>query len=145
MCRGSSSRCPVAVEQPDADGGWVVGITQGTMLQGSETGSLDGRHTHCPNWCHFLKFPVGFKLLLFLPGQLADKPVTPQDANMMQTAETMIFGQTQKGGPAGVMQSAATRNEKARLVPHDKATDVAGSEGVTVSKTMSSVALSSLN
>ncbi len=79
--------------------------------------------------------PIKYGDVFSVSGQLADKPIAPQDANMMQTAETMIFGQTQKGGPAAVMQSAASRNEKAGLVRHDQATDVAGSEGVTVTET----------
>ncbi|KAM1016374.1 hypothetical protein PS2_045540 [Malus domestica] len=36
--KGDIVAVSVAVEQPDADGGWVVGITRGTVLQGSETG-----------------------------------------------------------------------------------------------------------
>ncbi|KAM1010637.1 hypothetical protein ACFX2C_046091 [Malus domestica] len=35
--KGDIVAVSVAVEQPDADGGWVVGITRGTVLQGSET------------------------------------------------------------------------------------------------------------
>ncbi|CAI0428519.1 unnamed protein product [Linum tenue] len=54
---------------------------------------------------------------------------------MMQSAETMVFGQTQKGGPAAAMQSAATFNERAGLVAHRQATDAVSSEGVMVSET----------
>lgn len=79
--------------------------------------------------------PIKYGDVFSVSVKLADKPIAPQDANMMQTAETMIFGQTQKGGPAAVMQSAASRNERAGLVRHDEATDVAGSEGVTVTET----------
>lgn len=43
-------------------------------------------------------------------GDLVSKVIPPVDANMMQTAEIMVFGQTQKGGPAATMQSAASRN-----------------------------------
>ncbi|XP_068303789.1 rRNA (cytosine-C(5))-methyltransferase NOP2C [Pyrus communis] len=35
--KGDVVAVSVAVEQPGADGGWVVGITRGTVLQGSET------------------------------------------------------------------------------------------------------------
>ncbi|XP_061995134.1 late embryogenesis abundant protein D-34-like [Rosa rugosa] len=79
--------------------------------------------------------PVKYGDIFNVSGDLASKTVAPQDAAMMQTAETMVLGQTQKGGPAAVMQSAATRNERAGLVRHDEATDVAGHEGVTVTET----------
>jgi hypothetical protein len=45
-------------------------------------------------------------------GGLAKQPVAPQDAATMQSAETMAFGETVKGGPAATMQSAAMRNER---------------------------------
>ncbi|XP_021811827.1 late embryogenesis abundant protein D-34-like [Prunus avium] len=79
--------------------------------------------------------PIKYGDVFSVSGDLAKKPIAPQDANMMQTAETMVFGQTQKGGPAAVMQSAATRNERSGLVRHDQATDVGGNEGVTVTET----------
>ena len=68
-------------------------------------------------------------------GELASKPIAPQDAAMMQKAENMILGQTQKGGPASVMQAAATRNERAGVVGHKDFTDVTGDRGATVSET----------
>ncbi|XP_047085798.1 late embryogenesis abundant protein D-34-like [Lolium rigidum] len=68
-------------------------------------------------------------------GGLAKKPVAPQDAATMQSAETMAFGETIKGGPAATMQSAATRNERMGVVAHDQATDVAAEQGVSVSET----------
>jgi hypothetical protein len=68
-------------------------------------------------------------------GGLAKKPVAPQDAATMQSAETMVFGETVKGGPAATMQSAAMRNERMGVVGHDQATDVAAEQGVSVSET----------
>ncbi|KAI3975763.1 hypothetical protein MKX01_023189 [Papaver californicum] len=68
-------------------------------------------------------------------GELASKPISPQDAAMMQTAENLVLGQTQKGGAAAVMQSAATKNEKAGLVGHTDVTDITGDQGVTVVET----------
>ncbi|KAL5712611.1 hypothetical protein ACHQM5_014765 [Ranunculus cassubicifolius] len=68
-------------------------------------------------------------------GDLASKPIAPQDAAMMQTAEQSILGKTQKGGAASVMQSAATINERAGLVGHKEVTDIAGDQGVTVTET----------
>nr|AST13897.1 late embryogenisis abundant protein 12 [Betula platyphylla] len=79
--------------------------------------------------------PIKFGDVFNVSGDLASKPIAPQDAAMMQTAENMVLGQTQKGGPAAVMQSAATRNERAGLVGHRDFTDVAGEQGVNVTET----------
>jgi hypothetical protein len=53
---------------------------------------------------------------------------------MMQTAENMALGQTQKGEPTAVMQVATTRNERAGLVGHREFSDVAGDQGVNVTE-----------
>jgi hypothetical protein len=37
---------------------------------------------------------------------------------MLQTIENMVLGQTQKGGPAAIMQATMTQNERAGLVSH---------------------------
>lgn len=79
--------------------------------------------------------PIKYRDVFQVSGELADKPVAPQDAAMMQSAEAAVMGQTQKGGPAATMQSAATRNERAGLVGHEDATVVAVEEGVTVTET----------
>ncbi|KAL6581742.1 hypothetical protein OROMI_005756 [Orobanche minor] len=68
-------------------------------------------------------------------GDLADEPIAPEDAAMMQSAETTVLGQTQKGGSAAVMQAAATRNERAGLVGHHDVSDFAADQGVTVAET----------
>uniref|UniRef100_A0ACD5WWK1 Uncharacterized protein n=1 Tax=Avena sativa TaxID=4498 RepID=A0ACD5WWK1_AVESA len=68
-------------------------------------------------------------------GGLAKKPVAPQDAATMQSAENMVFGETIKGGPAATMQSAAMRNESRGVVGHDQATDATAEQGVSVSET----------
>ncbi|MQM05691.1 hypothetical protein Taro_038509 [Colocasia esculenta] len=44
-------------------------------------------------------------------GELARKIVAPRDATMMQNVKNLVIGQTQKGGPAAIMQSAATYNK----------------------------------
>nr|XP_043614161.1 late embryogenesis abundant protein D-34-like [Erigeron canadensis] len=67
-------------------------------------------------------------------GVLADKIVTPQDAAMMQAAETSVFGQTQKGGTAAAMQAAATINERSGFVGHQDLS-VTGDHGVAVTAT----------
>lgn len=69
-------------------------------------------------------------------GGLAEKPVAPQDAATMQSAESLVFGRTPRGGPAAAMQSAATANERAGVVGHDEATDATAVQGVTVSETL---------
>ncbi|CAL4929156.1 unnamed protein product [Urochloa decumbens] len=68
-------------------------------------------------------------------GGLAEKPVAPQDAATMQSAESLMLGQTLRGGPAAAMQSAATANERMGVVGHDQATDATAVQGVTVSET----------
>jgi hypothetical protein len=68
-------------------------------------------------------------------GGLAEKPVAPQDAATMQSAENLVFGQTLRGGPAAAMQSAATANERMGAVGHDQATDATAVQSVTVSET----------
>ncbi|CAL9750433.1 unnamed protein product [Musa acuminata subsp. burmannicoides] len=72
-------------------------------------------------------FPVG--------GDLADRPVAPRDAAMMQSAESMVFGHTPKGGAAAVMESAAARNEQRRAVGHSQFSDIPRDQGVTVTQT----------
>lgn len=53
----------------------------------------------------------------------------------MQSAENLIVGQTQRGAPAAVSQSAATLNERAGVLGHTDLTDTAGEQGVTVTQT----------
>jgi hypothetical protein len=68
-------------------------------------------------------------------GGLAEKPVPPQDAITMQSAENLVFGQTLRGGLAAAMLSAATTNERMGAVVHDQAMDATAVQGVTVSET----------
>lgn len=79
--------------------------------------------------------PIKYGDVFNVQGDLAEKPIAPQDAAMMQTAETAVLGQTQKGGSAAAMQAAATRNERAGVVSHNAISDIAGGEGVTVTET----------
>ncbi|CAI9118454.1 OLC1v1020028C1 [Oldenlandia corymbosa var. corymbosa] len=79
--------------------------------------------------------PIKYGDVFQVSGELAEKPIAPQDASMMQTAESRVLGHTQKGGPAAAMQSAATINERAGLVSHDDVTDFAGERGVSVTET----------
>ncbi|KAJ4796702.1 hypothetical protein LUZ62_047948 [Rhynchospora pubera] len=69
-------------------------------------------------------------------GDLAGQTIAPQDAALMQSAETMVLGQTQRGGPAAVMQSASRQNELTGFVGHDQAGRAAANHGVTVTETI---------
>lgn len=82
------------------------------------------RRTHQEYEKEEQKEPIKYGDVFKVAGELVSKPIAPQDAAMMQKAENMILGQTQKGGPASVMQAAATRNERAGVVGHKDFTDV---------------------
>ncbi|TXG72064.1 hypothetical protein EZV62_000643 [Acer yangbiense] len=79
--------------------------------------------------------PIKYGDVFNLSGDLANKPVAPRDAAMMQAAETVAFGDTQRGGPADVMTTAAVINEQAGLVGHGDVTDIAKNQGVTITGT----------
>ncbi|MFS7994154.1 putative Late embryogenesis abundant protein, SMP subgroup [Helianthus anomalus] len=80
------------------------------------------------------KHPITYGDVFPVSGELATKPVAPQDAAMMQAAEATVLGRTQKGGTAAAMQAAATVNERAGLVSRQDLT-VTGDQGVTVTAT----------
>ncbi|TKV93732.1 hypothetical protein SEVIR_9G245400v4 [Setaria viridis] len=58
-------------------------------------------------------------------GELAKTPIAPQDAAVMQAAESSVLGRAPRGGTAAVTQSAARRKERLGVVAHDEATDAA--------------------
>ncbi|CAI9300604.1 unnamed protein product [Lactuca saligna] len=60
--------------------------------------------------------PIKYGDVFNISGELAEKPITPQDAADMQAAENLVLGETQKGGPAAVMQSSAAVNNNRGLV-----------------------------
>ncbi|CAH1431780.1 unnamed protein product [Lactuca virosa] len=78
--------------------------------------------------------PITYGDVFQVSGEIANKPITPQDAATMQTAENMVLGKTQKGGPAAIMQSAASVNESRGVVSHYDVTSATGDQGVTVSE-----------
>ncbi|KAA0064059.1 late embryogenesis abundant protein D-34 [Cucumis melo var. makuwa] len=80
--------------------------------------------------------PIKYGDVFDVSGELASKPIAPRDAATLQAAENMVLGQTPRGGPAAVMQSAANLNERAGLVGHSEVTDVAVNEGVNVTETV---------
>lgn len=63
-----------------------------------------------------LKQPVTYGDILGVRGQLGLNAVTPEDAALMQSAESRTFGRTQRDGAAAVMQAAAEENVKAGFV-----------------------------
>ena len=76
-----------------------------------------------------LKSPITYGDILGAQDSLGQDAVTPEDAALMQSAETRVFGQTQKEGAASVMQAAAEENVKADFVAKDDHSQVA-EEGV---------------
>lgn len=80
--------------------------------------------------------PIKYGDVFNVSGELASQPIAARDASTMQAAENIVLGETQKGGPAAVMQSAATYNEKAGLLRHSDATDATREECVTVSESI---------
>lgn len=67
-------------------------------------------------------------------GELASQPITPQDAATLQAAENAVYGQTLKGGPAALLQAAATSNELRGVVGHEDMTAAVRDRGATISE-----------
>ncbi|KAL2935695.1 Late embryogenesis abundant protein 32 [Bienertia sinuspersici] len=64
-------------------------------------------------------------------GQTSEKPILPEDAASMESAEKIVMGQSPIGGPASVMRSAADVNVDLGLVdPNSRRT----TEGIRVTK-----------
>ncbi|KAG5567569.1 hypothetical protein RHGRI_002942 [Rhododendron griersonianum] len=79
--------------------------------------------------------PITYGDVFDVSGDLASRPIAPQDAATMQTAEQMALGKTQTGGAASIMQSAAAVNERLGVVGHRDMTDLVRDEGVIVMET----------
>ncbi|MED6159779.1 hypothetical protein PIB30_045383 [Stylosanthes scabra] len=79
------------------------------------------------------KDPIKYGDVFNVSGDLASEPIMPRDAALMQKTENQTLGQTQKGGPASVMQSAAAANVSAGLVGRGDISGKARDEGITVS------------
>ncbi|XP_068651340.1 late embryogenesis abundant protein D-34-like [Aristolochia californica] len=76
--------------------------------------------------------PIKYGEVFDVSGDLAAQKIAPGDAAMLQSAENLVLGQTKKGGPAAVMQSAAGYNEKIGKAGHTETSNLAGERGVTV-------------
>ncbi|XP_021764401.1 late embryogenesis abundant protein D-34-like [Chenopodium quinoa] len=68
--------------------------------------------------------------------KIANQPIAPLDAAAMQSAENQIMGQSQKGGPAALMQAAAAKNVRAGVTPQGSASDVGTDLGMNVTETI---------
>ncbi|KAJ4897612.1 Seed maturation protein [Raphanus sativus] len=79
--------------------------------------------------------PVKYGDVFEVSGELADRPIAPEDARMMQAKETSVLGHTQKGGIAASMQSAATANRLAGFVEPGVATFLDPDRGTSVAQT----------
>ncbi|KAG6590337.1 Late embryogenesis abundant protein 31, partial [Cucurbita argyrosperma subsp. sororia] len=62
--------------------------------------------------------PIKYGDVFPVHGDLAQKPITPEDAAALQATETALLGKTVKGGAAALIQSAAAKNEMAGLLDH---------------------------
>lgn len=78
--------------------------------------------------------PVKYGDVLNVSGELADQPIAPRDAALMQSAESQVLGRTQKGGVAATMQSAATLNQEAGYVGPTEYSAAAGGRGMKVTE-----------
>ncbi|KAJ1293618.1 hypothetical protein BS78_01G082500 [Paspalum vaginatum] len=78
--------------------------------------------------------PVKYGDVFDVSGELAGRPVAPRDAALLQSAEQAVLGQTQKGGPAAVLQSAAALNARAGHVGRGQITGPAADAGATVTE-----------
>ncbi|KAK1644127.1 hypothetical protein QYE76_061932 [Lolium multiflorum] len=81
--------------------------------------------------------PIKYGDVFDVSGDLAAQPVAPRDAALLQSAEDTVqgLGQTQKGGPAAVMQSAATLNARAGHVGRAQLSGPVADAGVAVTET----------
>jgi hypothetical protein len=89
--------------------------------------------------------PIKYGDVFDVSGELAAQPVEPKDAALLQSAEDIVqgLGHTQKGGPAAVMQSAATLNVPAGHVGRAQLSGPIPDAGVAVTKTELPAAASS--
>ncbi|CAK8571928.1 unnamed protein product [Lathyrus sativus] len=79
--------------------------------------------------------PIKYGDVFDVSGELASQPIKPRDAALMQATENQTLGQTQRGSPASVMQSAAAVNTATGLVHRDDISDIARNQGVSISET----------
>ena len=76
--------------------------------------------------------PIKYEDLFSIKDAIARKLVAPRDAAMMQVAENVMLGETQKGGAASAMQSGVAKNEKAGFVGYKEMNEAADERGVSI-------------
>ncbi|XP_040377745.1 late embryogenesis abundant protein D-34 [Oryza brachyantha] len=79
--------------------------------------------------------PVRYGDVFDVSGELAGERVAPRDAALLQSAEQTVLGETQRGGPAAAMQSAAGINARAGHVGRGQVTGPVADAGVAVTET----------
>jgi hypothetical protein len=79
--------------------------------------------------------PIRYGDVFLVSGEVAEKAIAPQDAALMQSAETAVMGQIQPGGVADAMQTAATLNQQAGFITGDDVTRLAVDQSVSVAGT----------
>ncbi|KAH0634935.1 hypothetical protein KY290_037199 [Solanum tuberosum] len=78
--------------------------------------------------------PVTYTDVFSVSSELGSEIIAPEDAAIMQSAESIALGHVPRGGPASLMQSAASQNERIGVVATNDITDFARKHGVTVSQ-----------
>ncbi|XP_047982829.1 late embryogenesis abundant protein D-34-like [Salvia hispanica] len=79
--------------------------------------------------------PIKYGDVFNVSGELAAKPIAPQDAATVEAAEKSVLGWIPKSGMAAVMKSAADHNEHHGLVRHDDITDAVKDSGTEIAET----------
>ncbi|WMV47229.1 hypothetical protein MTR67_040614 [Solanum verrucosum] len=78
--------------------------------------------------------PVTYGDVFSVSSEVGSEIIAPEDAAIMQSAESIALGHVPRGGPASLMQSAASQNERIGVVATNDITDFAREHGVTVSQ-----------
>ncbi|NP_001292935.1 late embryogenesis abundant protein D-34-like [Jatropha curcas] len=78
--------------------------------------------------------PIKYGDVFNVGGDVASQPIAPVDAANMQSAESQVLGEPQRGGPASVMQSAANVNVRTGAVERDDVSDVVREQGINVAE-----------
>ncbi|CAM6106869.1 unnamed protein product [Calypogeia fissa] len=129
-------------EEPAAPVPSPVPSTNGQLQEEAPTEStltsakqeLQEQQEQKPHSGHAMTYGDVFPVLASQEGPLAGEAITTEDASLMQTAEWMAFGKTQKHGAASAMQSAAAKNVHDGWVEKDAHSRVS-EYGLSVTKT----------
>lgn len=75
--------------------------------------------------------PITYGDVFFVSSEVSSETISAEDASIMQSVESVALGHVPRGGPASLMQSAASQNERMGVVDTK---DFATERGVTVSQ-----------